>query len=684
MSHMTQTAWLAALEACGGDLSKEDILNVIYKDGPNALWSDTVRQLMVTNNGIYNYLTGFFPTRVWKDWQGTQELQTIYHPAYIPFDMSILRRSGEICDPRSLNECHTDYCEIPQGGTSNIPQLEFYKYGAKTKPLCIANIRTNDQVRQVAEYLIKERYSVDEQFMNIFYTWAVIRMLGHKWVLEYTKDVNGDIIPVPSVNQYNMLGGYRFSYMNPLFPQVGNINNVAAIDFNFLDQFGRALVNSNNPNYIAKGPRNTPIFELWHAEDIYRQEIIDNPEYVDRMKYTMMTDMLPGYRQLDTDGNPIKTEKEIIGNFNFRQVSALPRFAESTQGGLTVVQQKQEVAVDQGTRAIHNFREWDNAPILLTIALGKGVGEILTRPTLSTGIEGRPIQPITGDPNGEWVYRNDYDPECNEDLNMPHFRKRYEMGFRMLNPDAGWGFLSRAKRFRLRPINTCDLRPIFQVAPPAGDCDILTIGCNTLNGAVHGTNDITETVDVRRLLCTAKACGSDTIYRLTFTRENIDSISPDQNPIQGCDCGDTVTLIINDTDTGEYKKQVTATLTDNIRGNMVNNYMWYVTLGAPLNADECIAGVVCLDATPKVAEVSDCTDVSAGRVRFHVDSFLECGLGATVTITYYDVDDVSLDTVSGTIALVDPLKYIYEITSAEEDWACGFVEGTCRITITCP
>lgn len=676
---MTRAEWLAQLEECGGDLSQDELINLVFKDGPNALWSDTVKQMHVAYDGMYNYLTGFFPTRVWNDWQGTTELGKVYHSAYVPFDLGIFQRSMQICNPQSQNECHTDYCSIPRGGISNLPPFEMYKTGFKTEPMCIANIRTSSQAKQIAEFIVKERFGVDEQVMNMFYTMAVIRMLGHKWVLEYEIDSSGELQPIANVNPRNMLQGFDYSYLQPLFPQVSNVANIMPLELRFLDMFGRALVNSKNPNGVSTGKRGEPIFELWHAEDWYRQEIIDSPENIDRMKYTIPAPMLPGYTRA-----PNGTEKEVVGNFIMKQVPMLPRFAESTQGGLTVVQDMRNVPVDSGNQAIHNFREWDNAPFLLSLAVGKGIGEILTRPSISTGIEGRPILPISG--NGDWQYRNDYDKVCNEDMNMPHFRKRFEMGFKQLNPDAGWGFISRAKKFRLRPVNACDLRPLFAVTPADSDCSILTIGCNPLKQR-QSNNIITED-RVRSILCNSAMCGKDTIYRLTFDRENIDTITPNQNPLS-CECGDPVQVIVNDEE-GAFSRQMDATLVEYLRPNMINGAVYYVELEEALDEGECIVGVVCNDETPLSGRVIDCRDhgtdpsLATNKIRVTLDSLLYCGVGDTVSVEYFDSDGNSLGTAQGTIAIADTDKFVYTITKTSGTWNCDlYGEDQATMSVTC-
>ncbi len=124
MPHLTKEEWLQQVDDCGGNISQDQLLNLVFKDGPNALWSSVVNEMHVQLDGLYSYLTGLFPTRVWNDWQGVAEMGDIYHATYVPFDLSVFHRSMQICDPASLNECHTDYCEIERGGISHLPPLE--------------------------------------------------------------------------------------------------------------------------------------------------------------------------------------------------------------------------------------------------------------------------------------------------------------------------------------------------------------------------------------------------------------------------------------------------------------------------------------------------------------------------------------------------------------------------------
>lgn len=680
MPKMTKAEWLSQLEDCGGDLSQNDLINLVFADGPNALWRDTVEQMkLLYPDSMYNYLTGIFPSRVWNDWQGVTELGKVYHAAYIPFDMSIFQRSMQICDPASQNECKTNYCTIPKGGISAIPELEMYKAGFKTEPMCIANIRTSARAKQIAQAIVNERFQVDEQVMNIFYTMALIRMTGHKWVLEYTKS-GSDIIPAENTNPYNALGGFRYSYMNPLYPTAGDLNNIMPLDMSFLKYFGSSLTDSRNPNFISRGPRGEPIFELWYPTDWYQQEVLDNAEFIERNKYTTKLPIL--------NGSTLNPEREIIGNFSMRSVPGLPRFAESTQGGLSVVQPMTPVDVDSGQRHIYDFREYRNAPFIMIQMLGKNPGEILTRPSIDVGIEGRPIMPITG--NGDWTYWNEYDKDCNPDKNMPHFRKRYEMGFRMNNPDASWGFIARAKKIRLIAPNTCDLQPLFKVVPSEQDCSILTIGCNPLNERV--SNNIMGDSKVRKVLCGAKSCGDtdNLLYQLKISKENQDSIAPNQSPLGSCVCGDSVQVHIGDED-GDTVKVRAATIIDIYRPNMVNpNWTVLIKLASALTGAECIQSIGCPDATPTYGVVISCADhseddsIPENGIKVMLESTLNCNVGSNVLIRFYDEDGVIIDSaIAGSIVSVDPDTKTYVISTATSGFGCGYKANAVSIRVTC-
>jgi hypothetical protein len=667
VTHMTRDEWIAQLEACGNTMSQSDIIDLVYKDGPNAIYQEMVTQKHMEMDGADTYFRAMFPTVQWNDWQGIREIGTIYHNAYVPFDMGIFQRSMQICSPSDASECTFNYCEIPGGGISHLLEMEMYKTAVRTRPYCIANIRSSRQALQLAERLVNERFAYDEMMIRAFYTMAAIRMTGHKWVLSYELDSNGLPVPTANSNPYNALQGYTYSYMEPLFPQPPDLDKVLPLDLRLLDQYGRVLSNSNDPTYISTGPRGEHIFQVWYSEDWWRSEILDLPEYKELMKYTMPVSLLPGYTNA-----PVGTQTEVIGNFVFKQMSHLPRFAESTEGGLTVIQDMVEVPVDAGNRALYNYRQRDNAPFGMAMLVGKGMGNIVTRPILTTGVEGRPIQPIGGSLTGadSWIYWNEYDKECNPEKNMPYFKKHVEIGLKQTNPDAGKAMIFRFKNFRVRPTNICDLRPKMVIAPVSSNCAILEIGCNPLNQPTMAGNQIIKQDNTRTILCSAKLCaGSTNIYRLEFTRENPDSIAVNQNPLP-CGCGDHVDVLINDED-GNFVSKIDGTLIDFSRPTLERGPIWLVELASGLSDGQCVHGVVCVvnnNTTVNVVACEDHTDdpdLANTKLRVTSDTLWDVAVGDTVHVKWYDEDNTQLGSLPATVSIVDYDTFTYTLTSTQ-------------------
>lgn len=684
-THMTRAEWLSQLQACGNQMSGSQVIDLVYKDGPNAIYQEMVTQKHQEINGADTYFRGMFPTVQFDDWQGIREIGTIYHNARVPLDMGIFQRSMQICSPSDASECRFDYCEIPEGGISHLPEMEMYKVGVRTRPYCIANIRSSRQALQLAQNLVNERFAWDEMMVKAFYTMAAIRMLGHKWILSYTEDASGLPIATPNSNPYNALQGYSYSYMQPLFPQPADIDKVLPLDMRLLDQYGRVLSNSEDPTFLTRGPRGEPIYQIWYSEDWYRSEILDLPEYKELMKYTMPVDMLPGYTNA-----PNGSTTEIIGNFVFKQMAHLPRFTQSTEGGLTIIQDMVDVAVDSGTRALYNYRERDNAPYGMAVIAGKGIGNIVTRPTLTTGVEGRPIQPIGGSLTGadSWMYWNEYDKECNPEKNMPYFKKHVEVGFKQTNPDAGKGIIHRLKNFRQRPTNICDLRPIFTIAPVSSNCAVLEIGCNPKNKPTMAGNQIITTDNTRTIQCQAKLCaGSTQIYRLEFTRENADSLAVNQNPLP-CACGDHVDVLINDED-GVFNRKIDGTLIDFSRPNLSIGPTWLIELASALNAGECIEGVVCVPNNNTTVIVTECQDhtgdptLTNTKLRLTSDTLWDVAVGDTGHLKWFDEDGNLLGSLPITVSIYNADTYTYTVTSTQPI-LCSVYDTTFQMKLVKP
>ena len=58
----TYADWISEIEGCGDDLSRDELINLVFAEGPNASWSDMVREMQAKYYySMYNYLKGMFP-----------------------------------------------------------------------------------------------------------------------------------------------------------------------------------------------------------------------------------------------------------------------------------------------------------------------------------------------------------------------------------------------------------------------------------------------------------------------------------------------------------------------------------------------------------------------------------------------------------------------------------------------
>ena len=664
---MTQAEFQNILEGCkfGNPNTVSDLISKRYT---NVKFNEAVNERHLGRCEAYSYFTDFFPSEVWADGQGQDMITEEYYHPRINYSFEYFTRTMQVCDPEAANECVTHYCDIPEGGYGNLPGPEMYKWGFKSKPMCVANIRHLRQFEQWAKRIVDTRFSIDEQVMQMFYTFMAIRTTGHKLVLEGVDDGTGQLQPAPSADPRNPLGGFRYNYQDVQFPQLVNPDNLLPLDMNTLDMLSLRWDMFNMDGHVATGPRGEKIWEFWHPMDWFKQEFIDNPDYMEKMKHTMPQNLFAGFRN---NGNG--KEREVIGNWSMKTVPCLPRFAPDCNGGVRPVNVHTDVPVEIGFQAIES-REWMNAPILMALSPSPRQGKILRRPDLTESAEGFPILPIMG--SGDWIIHNHYDPECNEDLNQPHTRKRYEMGFMMTDPDAAIAFLFRAKKFRLRPTHNCDLQPMTRVEPVE-----VCPGRDLVKGSGHEIADasVTKQDFANKVLCQAALCingeESPFEYRLQLERHGN---RPDFNELD-CPCGSTITLIVTDAEGAVIRTQPATVKFLMPHDLNPLHKMIIVTTDTlvDLDAGECVQGVVCDDGSPTIGNVTsqfvwsaelDCTEFDGAR--YVLDSPLSCEVGTDVTIEYLDADGVLIDppgAITGTIAEANHGFFAYRVTSADPD-----------------
>jgi hypothetical protein len=621
-------------------------------------------------DSAYNYFTGFYPTRVWEDGQGQDEYSELYYAPTIGYDFSRFIRTMQICDPNAANECNECFEELPDGARGVLPPMEMYKWGVKTPPQCIANMRHIRDFRSWGSRLLRGWRSVDEQIANMFFMFASIRLTGHKLVMQGVRDANGQIQAYPNTDPKNPFQGFAYNYQQPMFPSVVDADLIMPLEYQYLEVAARYWAHWNNDNHVAIGNRGQKVYEMWYPEDWYRDNVLKNPEFFEAIKEYMPAETMAGYSLMNT-------KREILGNWAIRQMPMLPRFAESTEGGLIPIDNFVTEQVEFGNRPVPAGRDWLNAPFLMMTMPSPKSGEILYRPDITTSIEGWPIKPIMG--NGGWVIRNEYDKECNPQKNMPWSERRYEIGFKLRDPDAAMSAIFRSKVFRIAPSNECEWAPNARKVPATHNC-ASSLTCN--DNQRHAPSVVTTIDDSAYVECSCQTCGDDTIMRLKLTRE---AYKKDYTPID-CECGDTLWALIGNS-SGDVIRKESVTLIEQMPWP---NSLYWVQLSEALADGECIKGLKCKDSTPNVGRVLDCWDDTMegmaslnGDLKLLLDAPINCEAGDNVLLKAYDSSDTLLTTVSATIVSENAGKDVY-VVSGTGDLVCGLGEADFSyMTITC-
>lgn len=653
---MTEAEFLQQLQNCDYNDSFA-VSKLVTSSYTNVMFNDKVTEMQINNpQGAQNYFGGFFGTKTWADGQGNDMIREYATDPMIPFTFSHFVRQMPVCDPNLANACNFDLCEVPEGGRGTMPGMQWVRWGFKTKRSCIANIRHIRDFQYWAAKVIRNRTLIDEQVMNMFYVMVAIKTAGHKITMQGIRDSNGNLSLIPSTNPRNQAGFGLYNYMQELFPQPTNINDMVPIDFSMLDRLARRWTQFNAGNSVATGPRGERIFEMWHPDDIFQQEVLRNPDYMKSLAYTMPNSQFAGYSLVPGDA-------EIIKNWRFKIMPWLPRFAPNADGQLVPVDSHVNVEIEVGSEPVPSSL-FEDAPIGLSLIVSGRQGNILTRPTLSQSGDGIPILPIAS--SEPWQINNHYDAICNEFLNQPFSYRRYEMGWELEDPNASMGFLFRRRVFQPLPINDCDLAPIFTAPSNEIDCPITTIGCG--GGQERIEDGITQAPQLpTRVECFAAFCSTPSSpYMYNIQVKRIPN-QPDFNSL-GCACGAAVTLFVHDAN-GVFVREQQGILKDDIKSFPYGLYV--ISTLTQLTSGQCIKYITCSGSTPLQANAVTSWDATTNPgynqtgVGFILESPMGCG-GApandAVLVKYYDEDGLVLLTINGTIVEADIDRNYYRIT----------------------
>lgn len=667
---MTNAEFLAALEACNWDdpAERNKLVTSTYT---NMKFNEKVIEKELKNElGAYNYFGSFFGSEVWQDGQGMDEVREFYADPHVPFSFSYFIQKMEICDPNLANECIRDRCKVPQGGRGTLPGMQWFEWGFETPRDCIRNIRSLRDFMYWSKKIIRGRDKIDEQVKNMFYTMAGIKLSGHKIVLQGERNTAGLLQLVNSSNPRNPLRGGLYNYMEEKFPQPTNLNNLLPLTTDMLEQLARYWSYEGSPYKVATGPRGEAIFELWTPDDMFRNEFLKNPDRYKQILSTMPNQLFPGWTLQPG-------QREIIGNYAPKVMPWLPRFAPTTDGKIVPVDNKIGIDIEVGQEFVNSV-QFENAPIGMAVIANGKMGTIMSRPTLSTSGAGFPIQPISMDSG--WRIRNDYDKECNPDLNMPYSQRDYEMGFRLDDPNAATAILFRRHVFNQAPVNECDLAPMFNIEETPVDCSLTTVGCST--NKRRENNSIVDPMNVKYVNCTTAVCSNPDsvgpyLYIISIDRKanqvGFDSL--------GCECGGPVALFVYDEE-GVFDRQINGVLVDTSNAFPFAKYIVRTT--EALADGECIKGIACGDDTPLQGYAIDVWDTEDGDVTFILSSSITCDtVGDDVQVRFYDENDQVLGTVAGTIVTFNPETLRYTISSTNPNFARDMYEGAVNWGLSC-
>ncbi len=667
---MTAVEYAALLASCDFRQPNQ-VSELVTATHTNVMFNEKVEERLTENPyGAYNYFGGLLGKEVWPDGQGMDLVREYYVDPHIPFTFSHFVRNSAICDPNLANECDRDRCLIPEGGRGTLPGFVFFKWGFETQRDCIANIREIRAFQYWAAKVIRSRELIDEQVMNMFYTMAGIQTCGNKITMQGVRDADGILKLATDTNPRNPLRGGYYNYMEEKFPAPSNVNNIVPLTVDSLEGIARYWAQFPKNNEVAKGPRGENIYEFWYPDDWYQAEAIRNPDYMEKLKILMPNKLFSGTTMAPGD-------REVIGNWAAKVMPWLPRYAPTADGRIVAVDTHVGVDIEVGKEYLGSI-DFENAPLGMAVIASGRQGTILTRPPLTQSGAGFPIMPITGD--GPWRIRNDYDKDCNKDLNKPYSQKDYEMGVRMDDPNAAMSFLFRRRIFPMRPINECDLAPIFLVESNEVNCPLTTVGCG--DNKRRETDDITQAEGPMYVSCMAAACGNSRdsgVYNYIVKVDRRVN-QPGYNSL-GCACGASVNLYVYDED-GVYDRQIQGIYKSDVMSFPYARY--FIETTAELAAGECIKGIACADATPLQGNVNDAWDFEDGDVGFLLDDSITCGDGDDVKVTYYDANGTVLGVLAGVIEEMDINRFYYKISSASPYFkAENAYAGQASIGVSC-
>lgn len=611
-------------------------------------------------------------SRMWEmetfpDGIGDRRMTEIYTPPRFSSGFNMFQYDDETCDDdwTDLTRCQWCYEDIKSGGVMSM-ESRIVRRAAKTRPICLENIRSKPKFQQWVRFHLEDRYAWETQAAADFINLVLLRTAGHKILLE--KDH-------PRANQepQSPLPMFPSTFLKEFFVKpVNPEDNLLALSIPLLNVLAqnmqdRAMFAGAK---VATGVRGEPIYDAFIDSDMYWTLLIQNPDWAEKMKYTMPEKLFSGYNS----GRYDNLERQVVGNFAFRTNINLPRFAiNSATGGLIMVQPTRDIDTENGEIPVIN-EDWSLAPIGMLVIPSPNQTRLLARPGIN--IPDIPLTMLEG--LNEWTYWNKYDKECNEEENIFHFRYKMRRGWEPKRPDEALVILYRRPAMANYLQNTCNVLPMREVAALTGctDASLLDPACE-LAGRRNVEADITEAMaDADTVRCSAETCGSETLLKI-----KIPFVNGRVGGVIDVVCDATVLLGLSD------DSQITGTLVDNsLAGTRyAQQGIYYVEIAEALDEGVCVEWIMATDGTGNVAPVVACIDsttdeeLDAGEIIIFISGgpLFNIGTGDAFSMAFN-----SGSAKTGTVTAIDNTNLKYTLDFTDNTVTCATQDGMTTITVT--
>lgn len=442
-------------------------------------------------NNVLAFWSGMFGTEEFPNGQGVSLKREVYH---VPMLKPSLARFKKLLQPTNFNDitrCNPCREELPTGGYSTM-DIELFHHNIRTLPFCVENIKYIRDWVNYMDMVVQDQKAFDTQIMHEFILAMVIRTAGNKILLE--SDHSG-----AGASNRNLLPEYPMSYRDHLFPNVEDPDNIEPFDLSTAEELHFELTERGNTGgAIGHTSYGSPVFQFITSTDWYRNNVLKNQEYAEKVKYTMPEALFRGFTLNSVD---------TYNGISVKTMPWLPRFADSTTGGIAVVPYHTDEPVEIGVEAISNA-DYRYAPYEIIYQVSPNQMNLLSHspPGQSQGIA---VDSVISD--RPWYAWNEYDKECNPEKNMPFWKRDYASGVAPKKPDESTLILARRQVFRKTPKNTCDVYDRRSVTPVTPECVLADCGQQV---ALSESITSLDTVPTYAVVKRALACGDPTLLLL--------------------------------------------------------------------------------------------------------------------------------------------------------------------------